>query len=110
MGAYLIYTTQKYDSYNFGDKPISDIALSYFLSGNIDKIQEVSFQINKNDLVIDKSMYNMLADSTMRTFYSVTISPMQVSFTWPKTDVHMRIMFTLCLDHVTNTRNTYNLV
>jgi hypothetical protein len=47
MGAYVIYTTQRYDSNNFGEKPVADIALSYFISGNIDKTAEVAFQINK---------------------------------------------------------------
>lgn len=52
-------------------------------------------------------MYNMMAAPTIIPFFSVTLSPAQYSFSWPKTEAHMRLMFTLNLDHITYTRNTY---
>ena len=52
-------------------------------------------------------MYNMMAAPTIIPYYSITLSPAQYSFSWPKTEAHMRLMFTLNLDHITHTRNTY---
>ena len=110
MGAYIIYTSQKYNLNDYSINPITNIASTFFLSGNIDKIQEVLFLVNKQDLLLDNSLYNMMAGTTLKTFYSISVSPAQYSFTWPKTEVHMRLMFTLNLDHTTNTRNTYTFV
>jgi len=81
------------------------------MTGNPDTSQEFSLLLRKKELHIDDATtYNMIAPSLPIMYHEIEIAPYQLKFSWPASDFHIRILFSLCLDKVTNTRTTYSLV
>jgi hypothetical protein len=63
IGAYVIYPQQRYNRDDYTeDGVISNTASAYFLTGNADLSQEVSFLVNDNTLVLrDSTPTNLLS-------------------------------------------------
>jgi hypothetical protein len=51
-----------------------------------------------------------MASSLPIIYHEIELAPNQLKFSWPATEFHIRVLFSLCLDKVTNTRVTYSLV
>jgi hypothetical protein len=81
------------------------------MTGNPDMAQEYSLLINKKELHADDvKTYNMMASSLPIIYHEIELAPNQLKFSWPATEFHIRVLFSLCLDKVTSTRVTYSLV
>ena len=81
------------------------------MTGNADSSQEYSLLVNKKELHADDvKTYNMMAPSIPIMYHEIELAPYQVKFSWPATEFHLRVLFSLNLDKVTHTRVTYSLV
>ena len=67
--------------------------------------------LNKKELIVDDlKTYSMMESSTLIKYHEIELSPYQLKFSWPATEFHMRVLFSLCLDKVTHKRFTYSLI